>query len=115
MNDGKQLKCPHCGHEWVYHGRMRMATCPSCTRKVDTSKVPEQLLEHFNLDEHGVRILDRSLATKNSPKGRIIDVYFKQGKVLCDYDKSGDCNHVKYALSLDIVHEIFKKKGWKIR
>ena len=37
---------------------------------------PQQpILEHFNLGDEGVRVLDRSLANHTS-KGRIIDVYF---------------------------------------
>jgi hypothetical protein len=71
-------------------------------------------LEHFNLNEHGVRILDRSLKTENSPNGMIIDVFFKQGKVLCEYDDSSECKHVAFALDLPIVQEILKKKGWKL-
>ena len=70
-------------------------------------------LEHFNLSEEGVRILDRTLANKTS-RGRIIDVYFKPDKVSCDYCQSRRCNHVKFALSLPEVQKILHKKGWKI-
>jgi hypothetical protein len=73
----------------------------------------EILLEHFNLDENGVRILDRSLTNKYSPNGRIIDVYFKEEKAWCEYNDSSDCKHVEFALSLPVVQEIVKKKGWK--
>lgn len=73
------------------------------------------LLEHFNLDEKGVRIRDPSLATENNPHGRIIDVYFKEKKAWCEYDDSQNCKHVDYALSLPVVQEILKKKGWKIK
>lgn len=71
-------------------------------------------LEHFNLSEHGVRILDRSLANKTS-RGRIIDVYFEPDKVLCEYCDSTSCRHVKFALSLPEVQKILHKKGWKIK
>lgn len=71
------------------------------------------MFEHFNLSENGVRILDRSLANKHS-RGRIIDVYFKPDKVLCEYCESTSCRHVKFALSLSEVQEILNKKGWKI-
>ena len=37
-------------------------------------------IEHFNIDENGVRILDRTIANGSS-NGRIIDVYFKQDRV----------------------------------
>ena len=70
-------------------------------------------LEHFNVDEGGVRILDRTLATKTS-SGRIVDVYFKPDSVWCDYCQSNSCQHTKFALELPAVQEILSKKGWKI-
>ncbi len=77
--------------------------------------MPEQpVLEHFNLSEHGVRILDRTLANKTS-SGRIIDVYFKPNKVLCEYCESTGCRHVKFALNIPGVQKILQKKGWKIK
>jgi Arc/MetJ-type ribon-helix-helix transcriptional regulator len=75
------------------------------------SKQP--LLEHFNVDEGGVRILDRTLATKTS-SGRIIDVYFKPDSVWCDYCQSNSCQHTKFALELPAVQDTLNKKGWKI-
>lgn len=77
-----------------------------------TLKLPP--LEHFNVDEEGVRILDRTLATKTS-SGRIIDVYFKPDSAWCDYCQSDSCRHVKFALELPAVQEILDKKGWKIK
>jgi len=71
-------------------------------------------LEHFNIDEQGVRILDRTLASKTS-RGRIIDVYFKPDNVWCDYCQSSNCQHVKFALDLPAVQEILNKKGWTIK
>jgi len=70
-------------------------------------------LEHFNLSEHGVCILDRTLANSIC-KGRIIDVYFKPDKVLCEYCESTGCRHVKFALNIPEVQKILRKKGWKI-
>jgi hypothetical protein len=75
---------------------------------------PSELMEHFNIDEHGVKILDRSLKTERSPRGIIVDVYFKEKRAWCEYDQTEDCKHVEYALSLPIVQEIFKKKGWNM-
>jgi len=78
-------------------------------------EILEQLpLEHFNLSENGVRILDRSLANEHS-RGRIIDVYFKPDKVLCEYCESTRCQHVKFALDLPEVQKILHTKGWKIK
>jgi len=71
-------------------------------------------LEHYNLDEYGIRILDPALATRTSPKGRIIDIFFKDKRAFCDYDQSEECKHIVYALGLDIVQEIFRRKGWKL-
>jgi hypothetical protein len=71
-------------------------------------------LEHFNLDERGVRILDRTLAN-GSTRGRIIDVYFKPDKVFCGYCGAEDCRHVRFALSLPKVQKILSEKGWEIR
>jgi predicted DNA-binding protein len=77
---------------------------------------PEPLpqLEHFNLDEQGVRILDRTLKN-GSTRGRIIDVYFKPDKVFCEYCGAEDCRHVQFALSLPKVQKILSEKGWEIR
>jgi hypothetical protein len=77
-----------------------------------TPEPPQPTLEHFNLSENGVRILDRTLANKTS-RGRIIDVYFKPGKVWCDHCQSSSCQHVKFALNLPEVQGILRKKGWK--
>jgi Arc/MetJ-type ribon-helix-helix transcriptional regulator len=77
-----------------------------------TAEMP--VLEHFNVSEQGVRILDRSLQSKSS-KGRIIDVYFKPDNAWCDYCESSNCNHVRFALNLAEVQETLNKKGWKIK
>ena len=71
-------------------------------------------LEHFNVNEEGVRILDRTLASKTST-GRIIDVYFKPDNVWCDYCQSSNCRHTEFALDLLAVQEILNKKGWTIK
>ncbi len=71
-------------------------------------------LEHFNIDEDGVRILDRTLASKTMG-GRIIDVYFKPNLVWCDYCQSSNCQHTKFALELPEVQDILDKKGWRIK
>jgi len=85
-----------------------------CEQLKILTPMPEQpILEHFNLSEEGVRVLDRSLANHTS-RGRIIDVFFKEGKIWCDYCESADCRHVKFALSLPVVHKIISKKGWYI-
>ena len=76
-------------------------------------EILEQLsLEHFNICEEGVRVLDRNL---DKPRGRIIDIYFKPENAWCEYCESTSCKHVKFALSLPEVQKILKEKGWKVR
>ena len=70
-------------------------------------------LEHFNLDEQGVRVLDRTLRN-GTVRGRIIDVYFKPDSAWCEYCESTRCQHVKFALDLPEVQKILHTKGWKI-
>lgn len=52
--------------------------------------------EHFNISEHGVRVLDRTVGNGTS-RIRIIDVYFKPEKVLCEYCDSNSCRYVQFA------------------
>ncbi|MEM3697513.1 MAG: ribbon-helix-helix domain-containing protein [Candidatus Bathyarchaeia archaeon] len=85
-----------------------------CTELKILTPIPEQpQLEHFNISEYGVRILDRSLGNGVS-KGRIIDVYFKPNKVLCEYCGSDNCKHVEFALNIPKVRKILIEKGWPI-
>jgi hypothetical protein len=71
-------------------------------------------LEHFNISEDGVRVLDRTLGN-GTAKGRIIDVYFKPEKVLCEYCDSSSCRHVEFALGIPAVQKIMQEKGWRIK
>jgi hypothetical protein len=75
------------------------------------SELPQ--LEHFNISENGVRILDRSLGNGVS-KGRIIDVYFKPDRVLCEYCGTDNCKHIEFALNIPKVRKILIEKGWPI-
>ena len=69
-------------------------------------------LEHFNISERGVRVLDRTLGN-GTARGRIIDVYFTPETVLCEYCDSSSCRHVHFALSIPAVQKIVQEKGWK--
>ncbi len=79
------------------------------------SLAPPQLppLEHFNISENGVRILDRALANGYS-RGRIVDVYFKPDSIICEYCGTDNCRHVEFALSIPKVKKILIEKGWPI-
>jgi len=91
------------------HGyRSRAEIIKDAVRRLLTSypTPPKPSLEHFNLNEDGVQILDRDL-------NRVVQVYFKEGKTFCEYDQTDDCRHVDFALELPEAQEILKKKGWK--
>ncbi|MEM3628878.1 MAG: ribbon-helix-helix domain-containing protein [Candidatus Bathyarchaeia archaeon] len=79
------------------------------------SLTPPQLppLEHFNISENGVRILDRTLANGYS-RGRIVDVYFKPDRIICEYCGTDNCRHVQFALTIPKVREILAQKDWPI-
>jgi hypothetical protein len=79
-----------------------------------TPELPQ--LEHFNLSENGVRILDRTLANGIS-RGRIIDVYFKPEGVWCEHCQTSSCRHIQFALTVPTIQEVIIKKrreGWKL-
>jgi hypothetical protein len=113
----QKLTCHHCGYVWNYKSDKRYTICPRCRYNVKNIYFEEEEqktnLTNFNCGENGVKIQDPSLATKYSPHGFIVDVYFRDGKAFCDYCESSDCKHVKYALSLPLVQRIFRKKGWR--
>jgi hypothetical protein len=74
------------------------------------------VLEHFNLNESGVRILDRSLATK-STSGKIIDVNFRPEGIWCTYCQADNCRHIDFALNVPAIEEVVEKKrkeGWRL-
>ncbi len=76
---------------------------------------PIERLRHYNIDEHGVRVLDLDL---DPPNGRIVDVYFRPDahdrvQARCEYDETDRCRHIDFALNLPQVREIFKQRGWK--
>ena len=35
---GIWVRCPYCGHVWLYKGNKMYATCPNCYRKVNVEK-----------------------------------------------------------------------------
>jgi hypothetical protein len=79
-----------------------------------TSQQPK--IEHFNISENGVRILDRTIKNGVS-NGRIIDVYFRPEGIWCEYCQTSNCRHIRFALSIPKIQEILKKKraeGWKL-
>jgi len=69
-----------------------------------------QMLEHYNLDERGVKILDHRL-------DRIVEVFFKPVGIRCGHCDKTDCRHIQYALSLTSVQKVIRSKrkdGWDL-
>lgn len=75
------------------------------------------MLEHYNLNDNGVRVRDPSLATQNSPLGLIVDISFKPQGIRCDYCRTDNCRHIHFALTVPAIQEVIRKKrkdGWKL-
>jgi len=81
--------------------------------KILTSAAELPPVEHFNISENGVRILDRTIKNGAS-NGRIIDVYFKPDGVWCEYCGTDNCRHVEFALNIPKVRKILIEKDWPI-
>lgn len=71
---------------------------------------PPKLMWDINLNDQGVLIWDPDLQ-------RAVSIHFTPQGVKCEFDRSDSCKHVLYALSLDSVKRVIKKKkkeGWKL-
>jgi len=70
----------------------------------------ESELAHYNLNEEGVLVLDRTLQPD-----RIVRVYFRPEGPWCEHCESMSCRHVEFALDIPKVQEILREKGWKMK
>lgn len=64
--------------------------------------------EHFNFYEDHVTIWDRK-------EKRLVDVYFRNRRVYCEFCKEFDCEHISFALSLPKVVKPLRDIGWIIK
>jgi hypothetical protein len=55
-----------------------------------------------------------ALAIVDHVKKRIVDVYFKNGRIWCELCEKTRCEHVTYALNIPKVRKLLKEKGWII-
>jgi hypothetical protein len=65
---------------------------------------------HFNISDFGARITD-------TQSELMAEIYFKPEGVWCDLDKSSNCEHIKYALTVPKIQKIVRKhikEGWKL-
>ena len=56
----------------------------------------------------------RTSLGNGTSKGRMIDIYFKPDRVLCEYCGTDNCRHVEFALNIPKVRKILIEKGWPI-
>lgn len=70
--------------------------------KVSRMREPRERLEHFNVYQDHVTVQDNQL------NGKLVNVYIRDRKFVCDHDNSSDCIHVGYAMSLP---EVKRKLG----
>lgn len=71
--------------------------------------IPPELpaLEHFNVNQDHVTVIDRR-------RRMFADVYFRNNHVYCELCKEENCEHIEYALNLPKIQTILSKKGWRI-
>ena len=71
------------------------------------------VLEHFNLNEDGVIIADRS-----RPKGdQLCQVWFKPEGIECEKCGTNNCEHIRFALSHPPIQQVIRKRrmeGWNL-
>jgi hypothetical protein len=65
------------------------------------------VLEHFNVNQDHVTIIDRR-------RRMFADVYFRNNHVYCELCGEENCEHVDYALNLPKVQKTLREKGWII-
>jgi hypothetical protein len=65
--------------------------------KISRTQPLKERLEHFNVYQDHVTIQDNELG------GRLVNVYIRDRKFVCDHDRSSDCIHVGFAMSLPEV------------
>ncbi|RLI77530.1 hypothetical protein DRP04_11260, partial [Archaeoglobales archaeon] len=77
-------------------------------------KPAKPLLQHYNLNDDGVIIIDRII---NPGRERYIQIYFKPEGILCEFCQTNDCYHIRYAYTKEDIKKVLRKhykEGWKI-
>ena len=65
-------------------------------------------LEHFNVYEDHVTIIDHK-------RRRLVNVYFRNGRIYCELCQETECPHTRYALNIPKIQEALREKGWIIK
>lgn len=65
-------------------------------------------LEHFNVYDDHVTIIDHK-------RRRLVNVYFRNGRIYCELCQETECPHTQYALNIPKIQEALREKGWIIK
>jgi len=68
---------------------------------------PTHLFRVWNIAIDRVTIYDEALS-------RWVNIYIKEGTLMCELDRSEDCIHVKFVAEIPQVVDMFKRMGWKL-
>lgn len=64
--------------------------------------------QHLNTKEDHITIIDNKLRLT-------VDIYpRKPNELWCAYDKSNNCEHIPYVLTIEEVRKVLTAKGWKL-
>ncbi|MCP8310750.1 MAG: ribbon-helix-helix domain-containing protein [Candidatus Methylarchaceae archaeon HK01B] len=65
-------------------------------------------LKVWNVTKDSVTIFDETL-------NRWVNVLIREGKIICELDRSEDCTHVRFAAEIPEIVSLFRRMGWKLR
>jgi flagellin FlaB len=55
------IKCQKCGYQWHTKSRLKMVTCPSCNRKIDSTALRQRLLRKLMQQKRGIIGLEAAI------------------------------------------------------
>ncbi len=64
----------------------------------------EPRFKHFNIYEDHVTVFDSTL-------GRLVDVYKRDKKLICGFDGTNKCDHVRFCYTLPAIIKLVEE-GW---
>ena len=84
----------------TYHNYQHAVT------KILKEKVEETRFEHYNCYDDHVTIFDVI-------ENHLVDVYYRNERLSCDYDQSSSCRHVTFAYTLKPIIELVNERKLK--
>ena len=68
----------------------------------------DHALKVWNITKERVTLFDETL-------NRWVNLHIREGKILCELDRSEDCIHVQFTSEVPEVITYFRRMGWKMR